>query len=66
MFFVLIGEARDVYWYAQTLFLTGQYHRALHLIKNDKLEKVEYVKCMAMIRTLFNGLCKFCYVFEAF
>ncbi|XP_013411443.1 cell division cycle protein 16 homolog [Lingula anatina] len=33
------GEVADVYTYAQTLFLTKQYHRAAYLITNRKLEK---------------------------
>ncbi|ELU11736.1 hypothetical protein CAPTEDRAFT_112715 [Capitella teleta] len=33
------NEALDVYWYAQTLYLTRQYHRATHLLKVHQLEK---------------------------
>ncbi|XP_046543202.1 cell division cycle protein 16 homolog [Haliotis rubra] len=33
------GSVEDVYWYAQTLYLTGQYHRASHLLRNKKLDK---------------------------
>ena len=30
----------DLFWYAQTLYLTGQYHRAINIIKIHNLEKV--------------------------
>ncbi|XP_066268069.1 cell division cycle protein 16 homolog [Branchiostoma lanceolatum] len=33
------GEGQDVYWLAQCMFLTGQYHRASHLIRSKKLDK---------------------------
>lgn len=33
------GNPDDVYWYAQTLYLTGQYHRASQLLKSKKLDK---------------------------
>jgi len=29
-----IGDIQDVYWFAQTLFLTGQFHRAAHALKS--------------------------------
>jgi len=35
-----LGNVEDVYWYAQTLYLTGQYHRAAHCILNQKLHTV--------------------------
>lgn len=28
------GDIQDVYWFAQTLFLTGQFHRAAHALKS--------------------------------
>ncbi|XP_060070640.1 cell division cycle protein 16 homolog [Ylistrum balloti] len=33
------GDVEDVYWYAQTLYLTGQYHRASKLLRTAKLDK---------------------------
>lgn len=33
------GAVDDVYWYAQSLYLTGQYHRASHLLRSRKLDK---------------------------
>ncbi|XP_052104974.1 cell division cycle protein 16 homolog [Mytilus californianus] len=33
------GNVDDIYWYAQTLYLTGQYHRASRLLRNKKLDK---------------------------
>ncbi|XP_062587191.1 cell division cycle protein 16 homolog [Saccostrea cucullata] len=33
------GNPDDVYWYAQTLYLTGQYHRASQLLRSRKLDK---------------------------
>lgn len=33
------GAVEDVYWYGQTLFLTGQYHRASRLLRSRKLDK---------------------------
>ena len=37
---IFIGYVDDVYWYAQTLYLTGQYHRASRLLQSRKLDKV--------------------------
>ena len=34
------GNPDDIYWYAQTLYLTGQYHRASQLLRTRKLDKV--------------------------
>lgn len=34
------GNVDDMYWYAQALYLTGQYHRAAHCILNKKLHFV--------------------------
>lgn len=42
--FLWTGNPDDVYWYAQTLYLTGQYHRASQLLKSKKLDKVRPVK----------------------
>ncbi|KAK2165875.1 hypothetical protein NP493_1345g00047 [Ridgeia piscesae] len=33
------GKTSDLFWYAQTMYLTGQYHRAAHLIKSHELDK---------------------------
>ncbi|KAH3813344.1 hypothetical protein DPMN_141799 [Dreissena polymorpha] len=38
------GYVEDVYWYAQTLYHTGQYHRAAHCILNRKLHK-DHICC---------------------
>ncbi|KAL3846820.1 hypothetical protein ACJMK2_017774 [Sinanodonta woodiana] len=35
------GAVEDVYWYAQTLYLTHQYHRASHLIRSKNLDKTQ-------------------------
>ena len=35
------GSAQDVYWYSYSLFLTGQFHRAAHQLKANKLDKVK-------------------------
>ncbi|XP_055956001.1 cell division cycle protein 16 homolog [Patella vulgata] len=37
-------NVEDVYWYAQTLYLTGQYHRASHLLRSRKLDQ-SYSAC---------------------
>ncbi|KAJ8310101.1 hypothetical protein KUTeg_011966, partial [Tegillarca granosa] len=37
--FDMAGAVEDVYWYGQTLFLTGQYHRASRLLRSRKLDK---------------------------
>ena len=31
------GDIQDVYWLAQTLFLTAQFHRASHVLRNRVL-----------------------------
>ncbi|XP_070538544.1 cell division cycle protein 16 homolog [Ptychodera flava] len=33
------GDIEEVYWIAQCLYLTGQYHRAVHAIKSRKFDK---------------------------
>ncbi|XP_074658547.1 cell division cycle protein 16 homolog [Tubulanus polymorphus] len=38
------GETQDVYWYAQTQYLTGEFHRAANLITSKKLHKT-HVAC---------------------
>ncbi|ESO83785.1 hypothetical protein LOTGIDRAFT_132783 [Lottia gigantea] len=38
------GLPEDLYWYAQTLYLTGQYHRASHLLRSRRLDKM-YLAC---------------------
>ncbi|KAL5004197.1 hypothetical protein ScPMuIL_017653 [Solemya velum] len=35
------GAVEDVYWYAQCLYHTGQYHRASHVICSRKLDRTE-------------------------
>ena len=34
------GCVEDLYWYAQTLYHTGQYHRAVHLLRSRKVDMV--------------------------
>ncbi|XP_069493217.1 cell division cycle protein 16 homolog isoform X1 [Ambystoma mexicanum] len=34
-------DPRDVYWLAQCLYLTTQYHRAAHAIRSRKLDKID-------------------------
>ena len=36
----ILGESHDMFWYAQTLYLTGQYHRAAHVLTTRELDKV--------------------------
>ncbi|XP_038050279.1 cell division cycle protein 16 homolog [Patiria miniata] len=49
-------EIADIYWLAQTLYLTGQYHRAAHLLQSKKLNKAnkacQYLtaKCHAAVK----------------
>ncbi|XP_041357865.1 cell division cycle protein 16 homolog [Gigantopelta aegis] len=38
------GCVEDVYWYAQTLYHTGQYHRAVHLIRSRKAD-MSHAEC---------------------
>ena len=33
------GEAQDIYWSAQCLYKTGQYHRSAHTLKSNELDK---------------------------
>ncbi|XP_035828816.1 cell division cycle protein 16 homolog isoform X3 [Aplysia californica] len=40
----LSDAVEDVFWYAQTMYLTGQYHRAIHLLTSKKLDKT-YTAC---------------------
>ena len=37
---LISGDVPDVYWFAQALYLTGQYHRAENMLKTAKLDKV--------------------------
>lgn len=46
---LLTGETRDVYWLAQCLYLTGQYHRAAHCLESRNLHQV-LIKCIAYFR----------------
>ncbi|XP_023724063.1 cell division cycle protein 16 homolog isoform X2 [Cryptotermes secundus] len=56
------GEARDVYWLAQCMFLMKQYHRAAHLIRSRGLEKTHVlchylaVRCLLEARELSEAL----------
>ncbi|KAJ4431999.1 hypothetical protein ANN_20613 [Periplaneta americana] len=56
------GEARDVYWLAQCMFLMKQYHRAAHLIRSRGLEKTHMlchylaVRCLLEARELSEAL----------
>lgn len=36
------GALEDMYWYAQTLYHTGQFHRAATLLCSRKLDKVGF------------------------
>ncbi|KAJ8962121.1 hypothetical protein NQ318_018078 [Aromia moschata] len=38
----LTGNPRDVYWLAQCMYLSKQYHRAAHLLRSRNLEKQAY------------------------
>ncbi|CAL1530230.1 unnamed protein product [Lymnaea stagnalis] len=40
----LSDAVEDIFWYAQTMYYTGQYHRAIHLITSQKLDK-NYAAC---------------------
>lgn len=33
-------DPQDIYWLAQCLYLTSQYHRASHALRSRKLDKV--------------------------
>ncbi|KAJ9575801.1 hypothetical protein L9F63_007342 [Diploptera punctata] len=56
------GEAKDVYWLAQCMYLTKQYHRAAHLIRSRGLEKTHIlchylaVRCLLEARELTEAL----------
>ncbi|PSN43921.1 Cell division cycle protein 16 [Blattella germanica] len=56
------GEARDVYWLAQCMYLMKQYHRAAHLIRSKGLEKTHMlchylaVRCLLEARELTEAL----------
>ena len=38
--FLFHPAVEDLFWYAQTMYYTGQYHRAIHLLNSRKLIKV--------------------------
>jgi len=38
--YVHIGEIHDVFCYANLLYMTGQYHRALHHLRAHHIDKV--------------------------
>nr|KAI8751246.1 putative cell division cycle protein 16 [Biomphalaria glabrata] len=40
----LSDAVEDVFWYAQTMYYTGQFHRAIHLLTSKKLDKT-YTTC---------------------
>ena len=40
----MTDTVEDIFWYAQTMYLTGQYHRAINLLTNKKLDKT-YTSC---------------------
>ncbi|KAK3783246.1 hypothetical protein RRG08_022006 [Elysia crispata] len=40
----LSDAVEDLFWYAQTMYYTGQYHRAIHLLNSRKLIK-QYPAC---------------------
>jgi len=46
------GEPADAYWYAQTLYLTGQYNRAAHLLKANNIDTVGLLTCYPFIKKL--------------
>ncbi|XP_072179997.1 cell division cycle protein 16 homolog [Diadema setosum] len=56
------GDPEDVYMLAQSLYLTRQYHRAAHLIRNRRLDKLhkagKYLaaKCLAAVRNWEEAL----------
>ena len=37
-------DPQDIYWLAQCLYLTAQYHRAAHALRSRKLDKVSESK----------------------
>ncbi|XP_033637648.1 cell division cycle protein 16 homolog [Asterias rubens] len=56
------ADVVDVYWLAQTLYLTGQYHRAAHLLQSKKLDKASKAcqfltaKCHAAVKEWEDAL----------
>ncbi len=49
------NEVQDVFWYAQTLYLTSQFHRAAHLLSSRQLHKVENT-CTVERATVYVGV----------
>uniref|UniRef100_A0A3Q3GCC0 Cell division cycle 16 homolog (S. cerevisiae) n=1 Tax=Labrus bergylta TaxID=56723 RepID=A0A3Q3GCC0_9LABR len=47
-------DPQDIYWLAQCLYLTSQYHRASHALRSRKLDKVTY----KVIRVVVD-MCKY-------
>lgn len=43
------GGVDDVYWYAQCLYHTGQYHRASHVIRSRKLDRVSHHNFLSLL-----------------
>jgi len=42
---VCVGETHDVFCYANLLYMTGQYHRALHHLRSHHIDKVVLCGC---------------------
>lgn len=43
MVYSLTEDPQDIYWLAQCLYLTAQYHRASHALRSRKLDKVRSI-----------------------
>uniref|UniRef100_A0A8C6MD45 Cell division cycle 16 n=1 Tax=Nothobranchius furzeri TaxID=105023 RepID=A0A8C6MD45_NOTFU len=39
-YFPVLSDPQDIYWLAQCLYLTSQYHRASHALRSRKLDKL--------------------------
>ncbi|XP_019868674.1 cell division cycle protein 16 homolog isoform X2 [Aethina tumida] len=58
----LTGNPRDIYWLAQCMYLLKQYHRAIHLLRSQNLEKTHMlcnyltVKCLLEARDYNEAL----------
>ncbi|XP_055384899.1 cell division cycle protein 16 homolog [Condylostylus longicornis] len=48
-------DASDLYWQAQCLFLSKEYHRSAHIIKNHGLEKTNLNCYYLIIESLFEA-----------
>lgn len=54
-------DPQDIYWLAQCLYLTSQYHRASHALRSRKLDKVtnfslQYVWIIVMCKAMSNDV----------